>query len=123
MRSIPFSGELLIEASDFELEPPPGFRRLTPGGRVRLRFAYVVTCDEVVRDESGAVIELRCTYDRRRARARRRRALPRRRASSTGSRSHTRCARVREYDRLFVAENPGSTHDDGDGAISTPTRC
>ena len=115
MRSIPFSGELLIEASDFELEPPPGYRRLTPGGRVRLRFAYVVTCDEVVRDENGAVIELRCTYDP----ATRAGATPEGTAKTKGiihwvSEPHALRARVREYDRLFVAENPGATHDDGD---------
>jgi glutaminyl-tRNA synthetase len=61
-RALPFSGELYIEQDDFREEPPPKFFRLKPGGRVRLRYAYVVTCDEVVKDEAGKVVELRCTY-------------------------------------------------------------
>ena len=82
---------------------------------MRLRFAYVVTCDEVVRDDDGAVIELRCTYDP----ATRAGATPEGTAKTKGiihwvSEPHALRARVREYDRLFVAENPGATHDDGD---------
>lgn len=61
-RELPFSGELFIERADFALEPSAGFRRLSPGAAVRLRHAYVVRCDEVVRDEAGEVVELRCTY-------------------------------------------------------------
>ena len=63
VRSVPFDRELWIERTDFEETPPKGFRRLVPGGEVRLRFAYVIRCDEVVKDEHGAVVELRCTYD------------------------------------------------------------
>ena len=62
-RPVPFGRELWIERSDFEEDPPKGFRRLVPGGEVRLRYAFVVRCDEVVKDESGRVVELRCTYD------------------------------------------------------------
>jgi len=62
-RSVPFSRELWIERSDFEEKPPKGFRRLVPGGEVRLRYAYVIRCDEVVKDDEGNVIELRCSYD------------------------------------------------------------
>jgi glutaminyl-tRNA synthetase len=62
-RAVPFSRELWIERSDFEEKPPKGFRRLVPGGEVRLRYAYVIRCDEVVKDEQGNVVELRCTYD------------------------------------------------------------
>src|SRR5690606_36042641 len=62
-RPVPFARELLIERSDFEEDPPKGFRRLVPGGEVRLRYAYVIRCDEVLRDGEGRVSELRCTYD------------------------------------------------------------
>jgi glutaminyl-tRNA synthetase len=61
-RKLPFGRELFIERADFALEPPKGFRRLSPGASVRLRHAYVIRCDEVVTDESGEVTELRCTY-------------------------------------------------------------
>jgi glutaminyl-tRNA synthetase len=62
-RPVPFSRELYIEGDDFLEQPPKGFHRLTPGGRVRLRYAYVIRCEEVVKDATGAVVELRCTYD------------------------------------------------------------
>ena len=58
-----FGRELWIERDDFMEEPPPKFFRLAPGREVRLRSAYFVTCREVVKDASGAVVELRCTYD------------------------------------------------------------
>ena len=62
-RNIPFCRELYIEREDFMEEPPKKFFRLGPGREVRLRFAYFVTCNEVVKDEAGEVIELRCSYD------------------------------------------------------------
>ncbi len=62
-RDLPFGREILIDRSDFEERPPPGFHRLTPGGRVRLKYAYVARCDEVVKDERGRVSELRCSVD------------------------------------------------------------
>ncbi|MEX1169217.1 MAG: glutamine--tRNA ligase/YqeY domain fusion protein [Chloroflexota bacterium] len=62
-RGVPFSRELWIERDDFMEEPAPKFFRLAPGREVRLRAAYFVTCTGVVKDESGRVIELRCTYD------------------------------------------------------------
>ncbi|HSH74189.1 MAG TPA: glutamine--tRNA ligase/YqeY domain fusion protein [Longimicrobiales bacterium] len=62
-RPVPFTRELWIERADFEEDPPQGFRRLVPGGEVRLRYAYVIRCEEVVKDEHGTVRELRCTYD------------------------------------------------------------
>ena len=62
-RPLPFSREIWIERADFAEDPPKGFRRLVPGGQVRLRHAYVIRCEEVVKDTSGAVVQLRCTYD------------------------------------------------------------
>ncbi len=62
-RPVPFSRELYIERDDFMETPPKGFHRLTPGGRVRLRHAYVIRCDEVIKSPAGEVVELRCTYD------------------------------------------------------------
>ncbi|MBT8488032.1 MAG: glutamine--tRNA ligase/YqeY domain fusion protein, partial [Gemmatimonadetes bacterium] len=62
-RIVPFSAELWIERADFAADPPKGFRRLVPGGEVRLRNAYVIRCDDVVEDDDGNVVELRCTYD------------------------------------------------------------
>ena len=62
-RKVAFGRELWIERDDFMEEPPPKFFRLAPGREVRLRSAYFVTCTDVVKDASGRVIELRCTYD------------------------------------------------------------
>jgi glutaminyl-tRNA synthetase len=62
-RMVPFSRELYIERADFMEDPPKKFFRLAPGREVRLRYAYFVTCNEVVKDEDGQVVELRCTYD------------------------------------------------------------
>jgi len=62
-RLLPFSNQLFIERSDFEEDSPPGFRRLIPGGEVRLRHSYVIRCEEVIRDKDGHVVELHCTHD------------------------------------------------------------
>ena len=62
-RQVPFSRELYIERDDFMEDPPSRFFRLAPGREVRLRYAYYITCDEVVRDEDGEIVELRCSYD------------------------------------------------------------
>src|SRR5947209_1828918 len=62
-RKIPFSGELYIERDDFMETPPPKFFRLRPGGEVRLKYAYIIKCDGVVKDASGNIAELRCTAD------------------------------------------------------------
>ena len=61
-REVPLSRELYIERDDFMERPPKGFHRLSPGGHVRLRHAYVIRCDEVVKDAAGEIVELRCTY-------------------------------------------------------------
>ena len=62
-RVIPLTTELFIDRKDFEEEPPKGFKRLIPGGEVRLRHAYVIKCDEVIKDENGEVVELKCSID------------------------------------------------------------
>lgn len=62
-RVIPLTTELFIDRKDFEEEPPKGFKRLIPGGEVRLRHAYVIKCDEVIKDEHGEVVELKCSID------------------------------------------------------------
>jgi glutaminyl-tRNA synthetase len=61
-REMPFGREIFIERDDFALEPPPKWKRLAPGDIVRLRYAYIIRCEEVVRDAGGRVVELRATY-------------------------------------------------------------
>ncbi len=62
-RIVPFTGELFIERDDFMEEPPKKYFRLKPGGEVRLKYSYIIKCEEVVKDENGNIIEIRCTYD------------------------------------------------------------
>jgi len=62
-RVIPLTSEIYLDRKDFEEEPPKGFKRLIPGGEVRLRHAYVIKCDEVIKDENGEVVELKCSID------------------------------------------------------------
>jgi glutaminyl-tRNA synthetase len=104
-RKIPFSREILIEQEDFAENPPRGFKRLSPDEEVRLRYGYVIRCNEVIRDETGQVVELRCTYDPETLGAR-----PKGRkvkgAIHWVSASHALPAEVRLYDRLFAKANP-----------------
>ena len=62
-RIVPFTGELYIERDDFMEEPPKKYFRLKPGGEVRLKYTYIIKCEEVVKDENGNIVEIRCTYD------------------------------------------------------------
>ena len=62
-RIVPFTGELYIERDDFMEEPPKKYFRLKPGGEVRLKYSYIIKCEEVVKDENGNITEIRCTYD------------------------------------------------------------
>lgn len=62
-RLVPFGKEIWVEADDFSENPPAGWQRLTPGGEVRLRYSYVMRCNEVIKDDAGNIIELRCTID------------------------------------------------------------
>jgi glutaminyl-tRNA synthetase len=107
-RKVPFSRELYVEREDFMEDPPKKFFRLAPGREVRLRYAYFVTCREVVKDSSGQVVELRCTYD---PATRGGDAPDGRKVKATlhwVSAAHAVDAEVRLYDRLFRSENPGA---------------
>ena len=107
-RRVPFSKVLYIERDDFMEDPPKKFFRLAPGREVRLRNAYFITCREVVKDASGAVVELRCTYD---PATRGGDAPDGRKVKATlhwVSAAHAIDAEVRLYDRLFTVENPGA---------------
>ena len=111
-RDIPFSRELYIEREDFMENPPKKFFRLSPGQKVRLKSAYVIQCDEVVRDADGRILELRCSY------------LPESKSGGAQSNikvqatihwvsvAHAITAEVRLYDRLFRVENPASEEGD-----------
>ena len=61
-RQLPFVAELFIEQEDFAKELPPKWKRLSPGEMVRLRYAYIIRCDDVIEDEAGNVVQLNCTY-------------------------------------------------------------
>jgi glutaminyl-tRNA synthetase len=105
-RKVPFSRVLYIERGDFMENAPKKFYRLDLGREVRLRYAYLVTCTEVIKDEAGEVIELRCTYD---PETRGGNAPDGRKVKSTMhwvSLPHALSAEVRLYDRLFGAQNP-----------------
>jgi glutaminyl-tRNA synthetase len=105
-RKVPFSRELYIERDDFAEVPPPKFFRLKPGGEVRLKYAFIIKCDEVVKDASGNITELRCTAD-----------LDSKMGGATAARKvkgtihwvsapHAVDAEVRLYDRLFTEAEP-----------------
>ena len=107
-RKVPFSRELFIERDDFLENPPKNFFRLAPGREVRLRNAYLITCQSVVKNAEGDVVELRCTYD---PATRGGDAPDGRKVKATlhwVSASHAVQAEVRLYDRLFTVENPGA---------------
>jgi glutaminyl-tRNA synthetase len=116
-RRLPFGGELYIERDDFMEDAPRKFFRLKPGGEVRLRYGFWITCHEVVKDDAGEVVELKCTYD------------PQTRGGDSPppdedgtvrkvkgtihwvSAAHAKPVEVRLYDRLFTAERPGKATD------------
>lgn len=111
-RDVPFSREIYIERDDFIENPPKKFFRLFPGGMVRLKGAYIIKCDEVVKDDAGEIVELRCTH------------IPESRSGSDTSGinvkgtihwvsvPHAIEAEVRLYDRLFSVENPAAEESD-----------
>jgi glutaminyl-tRNA synthetase len=107
IRELPFGAEIFIEQDDFAREPPPKWKRLSPGGMVRLRYAYIIRCDEVVEDGAGRVTELRCSY------------VPESRSGADTSglkpkgvvhwvdAARSVPADVRLYEPLFLEANPG----------------
>jgi glutaminyl-tRNA synthetase len=115
-RQIPFSRVLYIEQEDFREEPPPKYYRLAPGREVRLRYAYFITCVDVVKDaQTGAVVELHCTYD---PATRGGDAPDGRKVRATlhwVSAAHALPAKVRLYDHLLTVPSPN----DEDGAQFT----
>jgi glutaminyl-tRNA synthetase len=115
-RPLPLAREIYIERDDFMEEPPAGYHRLKPGGEVRLRYAFCIICQEVIKDVEGRVVELRCTYDE----ATRHGQKPEGRPKVKGiihwvSARHAKPAKVRLYDRLFTEEQPeAAAGEDGD---------
>ena len=110
-RKVPFSKEIYIEKSDFMENPPKGFHRLIPGGEVRLRYAYIIKCDDVIKNENGEVVQLNCSYDVE---------------TKSGTGTSTKKVKgtihwvsvkeavdceVRLYDRLLTVEDPASEKD------------
>ncbi len=104
-RELPFAQTLYIDRDDFAEKPPKGWHRLAPGAEVRLRYAYIIRCEQVIKDETGEVVELRCTYD------------PQTRGGAAKGRTvkgtiqwlsaqHALNCEVRLYDRLFRTADP-----------------
>ncbi len=113
-RKVPFSRVLYIERDDFREDPPKGFYRLSPGREVRLRYAYMMTCRDVIKDDNGNVVELRCTYD---PETRGGNAPDGRKVKSTihwVSASHALEAEARLYDTLFTKEDPNEVSEGED---------
>jgi glutaminyl-tRNA synthetase len=110
-RPVPFSRVLYVERDDFMEDPPKKFYRLSPGREVRLRYAYLVTCREAVKDAAGEVVEVRCTYDP----ATRGGSAPDGRSPKATlhwvSAAHAEPAEVRLYEHLFRVPEPGAGGD------------
>ena len=109
-RLVPISREIWIEQDDFSEAPPPGWQRLVPGGEVRLRYSYVIRCDEVVKDDAGNVIELRCSIDHdtlgKNPQGRKVKGVIHWLAAA-----HALPAEIRLYDRLFSDPEPDGHRD------------
>jgi glutaminyl-tRNA synthetase len=116
-RILPFSKHLMIDAEDFMEDPPGKYRRLAPGKEVRLRYGYIVQCDEVIKDNSGTITELKCSYD----------------PDTLGKKPEGRKVKgvihwlsveqalpceVRIYDRLFNVENPAAESDTNEDLLA-----
>jgi len=121
-REIPFSKTLYIERDDFMEDPPKKFFRLGPGREVRLRYAYFITCNEVIKNAAGDVIELRCSYD---PQTRGGQAPDGRKVKGTihwVSAQHAMQAEVRLYDRLFMDADPDAVEDDWKAGLNPDSR-
>lgn len=110
-RHIPFGHEVYIDQDDFMLEPPSKFFRLGPGREVRLRYGYAVTCNEVIQDDDGNVVELRCTYDPLSAKGKTADGRKIKGIIHWVSAADAVDAEVRVYDRLYTEPNPGAAED------------
>jgi len=114
-RKVPFSHELYIEQEDFREDPPKGFFRLSPGKEVRLRYAYIIKCVDVIKDPiTGAIKELRCTYD---PETKSGSSQSKRKVKATihwVSATHAITAEARLYDHLFTKEDPDDVQEGGD---------
>ncbi len=106
-RDVAFTKEVMIDRDDFSENPPPKYQRLIPGGEVRLRGSYVIKCEEVIKNDAGEVIELRCTHDAatlgKKPEGRKVKGVIHWVSASAGV-----SAEVRVYDRLFTVPNPGA---------------
>ena len=110
-RQLPFSRVVYIERDDFREDPPRKFFRLAPGREVRLRYAYIIKCVEVVKDDAGNIVELRCTYD---PETRSGGSAESRKVKATlhwVSAAHAIPAQVRLYDSLFTRPDPDTVED------------
>jgi glutaminyl-tRNA synthetase len=110
-RKVPFSRELFIDHDDFMETPPPKYFRLRPGGEVRLKYAYIIKCEEMVKDDAGDVVELRCSVD---LESKSGGATSNRKVKGTihwVSAPHAIDAEVRLYDRLFTVPEPDAGGD------------
>jgi glutaminyl-tRNA synthetase len=113
-RTVPFGRELFIDQDDFREVPPPKYYRLSPGTEIRLKYAYIIKCESVVKDAEGNITEVRCTYD------------PETKSGMAGagrkvkatvhwvSAAHAGTVEVRLYDRLFTKENPDDAEEGKD---------
>ncbi len=113
-RKLPFSKVLYIEQDDFRAEPPPKFYRLSPGKEVRLRYGYIIKCEDVIKDADGNIIELHCTYD---PETRSGNPASTRKVKATihwVSAAHAVDAEVRHYETLFTKENPDDVEEGQD---------
>ena len=126
-RELPFSRELFIEADDFMEDPPKKYFRLSPKNEVRLKFAYFITCHEVVKNSKGEIIEIHCTYDKDSKGGRSPDGRKVRGTIHWVSASHAIDASVKLYDRLFKSPNPESSDnfldDLNDSSLITINNC
>jgi len=114
VRLIPFCRDLYIEQEDFREDPPPKYHRLSPGREVRLRAAYIIKCEKVIKDQEGHIRELHCSYD---PETKSGGLAANRRVKGTlhwVSAQHAVDAEVRLYDRLFVREDPSAVNETED---------
>ena len=126
-RELPFSRELFIEADDFMEDPPKKYFRLFPNNEVRLKFAYFITCHEVVKNSKGEIIEIHCTYDKDSKGGKSPDGRKVRGTIHWVSASHAIDASVKLYDRLFKSPNPESSEnfldDLNDSSLITINNC